>query len=247
MANGSAVYLCALIYRNMSKNKKAEEQEAEMVVNVEEVYDRTEHFVNENQNTILAIVGGIVLVIGGYFAYDRFYMQPLQEEASAAMFMAEHYFADDSLETALNGDGQYLGFLSVIEDYSRTDAGNLAQYYAGISYLRLGKFNEAIEHLEKFDSDDQILAPMALGAIGDAYSELGDNDKAIEFYVKASEREDNNFTTPVYLFKAGFTAEQAGKTEDAVRHFTRLKEDFAETNEGREAEKYLARATAKAN
>lgn len=231
----------------MSKNKKAGEQEAQGIVNVEEVYDRTEHFVNENQNTILAIVGGIVLVIGGYFSFDRFYVQPMQEEASAAMFMAENHFTDDSLETALNGDGQYLGFLNIIEDYGSTDAGNLAQYYAGISYLRQSKFNEAIEHLEKFDGDDQVLAPIALGAIGDAYSELGDNDKAIEFYVKASEHSDNNFTTPIYLFKAGFIAEQAGRTEEAVRHFTRLKEDFAETNEGREAEKYLARAVAKTN
>lgn len=217
------------------------------MVNVEEVYDRTEQFINDNQNTILAIIGGIVVVVGGIFAFNKFYLEPLNEKAAAEMFMAENYFAEDNFESALNGDGQYAGFLSIIDDYGRTDAGNLAHYYAGICYLRTGENEKAIEQLEKFDSDDQMLAPVALGAIGDAYAEMGDNDRAIDYYEKAAKQSDNQFTAPIFLHKAGFTALQAGNNDKAIAFFQKVKENYPESAEGRDADKYIARAQAQMN
>jgi tetratricopeptide (TPR) repeat protein len=145
---------------------------------------------------------------------------------------------------ALNGDATYLGFLDIADQYGSTNAGNLANYYAGICYLRMGQFEEAITHLKKFSSDDMILSAVAIGAQGDAHMELGDVDKALSLYEKAAKTGENAFTAPVYLLKAGLAAEKAGSFDKAVTIYARIKENHANSNEGRNADKYLARAQA---
>jgi len=77
--------------------------------------------------------------------------------------MAQKYFEQDSLNKALNGDGQNPGFLDIIDEYSMTNASNLANYYTGLIFLKQGKYQDAINYLEKFDSDDEFVGPMATG------------------------------------------------------------------------------------
>jgi tetratricopeptide (TPR) repeat protein len=227
------------------KTKEAEKDE--VIVDVEQVYSKTEDFINENQNVIIGVVGAIIAVVVAFYAYNRVYLAPLEEEAHGQMFMAEQYFQKDSFDLALNGDGNYLGFLDVADEYGRTSAGNLAHYYAGISYLRLGQFEEAISELESFDGAGEMLSAVALGAIGDANMELGDIDEALSYYEKAADASENNFTSPIYLQKAGFAAEKAGKFDKAIDYYTQVKENYPTSNEGRDAEKFIARAEANLN
>ena len=227
--------------------KKHEEEKDELIVDVEEVYSKTEDFINTNQNIIMGVVGGIIAIEVAFYAYNRDYLEPLEEEAHGQMFMAEQYFQKDSFDLALNGDGNYLGFIDVADEYGNTSAGNLAHYYAGICYLRNGEYETAIEELESYDAGGEMLGAVALGAIGDAYMQLGDTDAALNHYEKAIAYSENDFTTPVYLQKAGFAAEEAGNFDKAIDYYTQVKEKFPSTNEGRNAEKYIARAEANLN
>ena len=212
------------------------------IVDVEEVYSKTEQYIEDNKNTLMYVVAGIVVVIGLYIGYTKFYLAPLEVEASNQIWKAEQYFEKDSFNLALNGDGNYYGFLEIIDSYGGTSVGNLANYYAGVSYLRLGQYDEAIEYLEDFDSGDPILGPVAIGAIGDAYMELGDVDSALKNYLAAAKKDKNNFSTPIYLMKAGMAYEELGDFKVAKELYERLKKDFPDTNEGRNIDKYIARA-----
>ena len=227
--------------------KKIEAEKDEVIVDVEQVYSKTEDFINENQNVILGVVGGIIAIVVAFYAYNRVYLEPLEEEAHGEMFMAELYFQKDSFELALNGDGNYLGFLDVADEYGNTTAGNLAHYYAGVCYLRTGKFEEAIEELGNFDAEGEVLGSVAQGATGDAYMELDNGDEALKYYEKAANASENNFSSPIYLQKAGFAAEKAKKYDKAIDYYTQVKEKYPETNEGRNAEKFIARAEANLN
>ncbi len=227
--------------------KKVEAEKDELIVDVEQVYSKTEDFINENQNVIIGVVGALIAVVVAFYAYNRVYLEPLEQEAHGQMFMAEQYFQKDSFNLALNGDGNYLGFLDIADEYSNTSAGNLAHYYAGVCYLRTGAFEEAIEAFGNFDGEGEMLGAIALGATGDAYMELNDVAEALRYYEKAISESENDFTSPVYLQKAGFAAEKAGKFDKAIDYYTQVKEKYPTTNEGRNAEKYIARAEANLN
>lgn len=227
------------------KTKEAEKDE--VIVDVEEVYSKTEDFINTNQNLIMGVIGGVIAVIVAFYAYNRVYLEPLEEEAHGQMFMAEQYFEKDSFDLALNGDGNYLGFIDIADEYSNTSAGNLAHYYAGIAYLRMGEYESAIEELESFEGAGEMLSSVALGAMGDAQMELGDIDAALNSYEKAVSVNENDFTSPVYLQKAGFASEKAGNYDKAIDYYTQVKENYPTTTEGRNADKYIARAEANLN
>ncbi|MCK5535718.1 MAG: tetratricopeptide repeat protein, partial [Bacteroidales bacterium] len=145
---------------------------------VEESLTRTEQFIQKNQNTLSTVVVIVIAIVAGYLAYDRYIALPNEQEAQSQMFMAERYFEVDSFQLALNGDGNYLGFNQIIDNYGGTLSGNLAHYYAGISNLKLGQFQQAIDLLENFDANDAMVNPISKGAIGDAYCELGNLDEA---------------------------------------------------------------------
>ncbi len=230
----------------MAKKTKEAENE-ELIVDVEEVYSKTEDFINQNQNLIMGVISAIIAIVVGFYAYNRVYLEPLEEEAHGQMFMAENYFQKDSFNLALNGDGNYLGFLDIADEYGSTSAGNLAHYYAGICYLRTGQFEDAITELEEFDGAGEMLGAVALGAIGDAHMELGDIDAALNSYEKAADASENDFTSPIYLQKAGFASEKAGKFDKAIDYYTQVQEKYPNTNEGRDAAKYIARAEANLN
>jgi tetratricopeptide (TPR) repeat protein len=229
----------------MVKNKNTKDVTEERLEAVEEALTRTERILEKHQKNILTGIGIVIIIVLGYFSFQKYYLEPVEEEASEQMWMAEKYFGMDSLQLALDGDGNYYGFLDIIEEYGITKSANLANYYAGISYLRLGQYEDAIDFLGKFSSSDQILAPMALGAIGDAYMELGETSKAASFYLDAANKEDNAFTSPLFMQKAAWAYELEEDYKKALQLQNRLKKDFPNSAEGLESEKYIALLKAK--
>lgn len=212
------------------------------IVKVEEALSKTERFIETNQKLLTIIIGAIIVVVLVFFGFKRFYMEPKEKVAQEQMFMAERYFEMDSLNLALNGDGMYPGFLDIIDDYGMTKGANLSQYYAGMCYLKLGNFEEAIDHLKSFKGKDQILGPMALGAIADAYIELNQTSKAADYYTEAADLNENEFTTPLFLMKAGWTYEIQKDYKKALEIYERIKFKYPTSNEAREIDKYIARA-----
>ena len=220
------------------KNNKTEDQFAQ----VEGALTKTEQFFEDNQKKIARIFGGIVALIAIYLGYQNFYMQPLEKEAQTEMFSAEINFAKDSFSLALNGDDQYLGFIDIADDYSSTKAGKLANYYAGLSYLYLGEYENAIDYLEDFNSNDIVLSSLAIGCIGDAYLELDDKEKALSYYKKAANNHNNEFTTPRFLMKQATVYEIEGKYDMALDLYNRINKEYKQSREGQNVAKYISRA-----
>lgn len=207
---------------------------AEVFSTLDATASKTEDFVAKNQRTIIGVVGAIALMTVGYLAYQKFVAAPKEDDAANQMFVAQQNFdkatqgvASDSLyKLSLNGSEGKWGFVKIADEYTGTDAGNLANYYAGVAYLNTGKYAEAIEYLGKFKSEDMILSAMAKGAIGDAYSQKNQPKEALENYLKAAESNKNDFTTPRFLLKAGKTALSLGNKEEALKYFTDIKDNF---------------------
>lgn len=211
------------------------------IVAVEEALSKTERFIEKNQKLLTIVIGAIVIVVLIFFGFKRFYMAPKEQEAKEQMFMAERYFEIDSLNLALNGDGMYPGFIKIIDDYGMTQSANLSKYYAGVCYLKMGNFEEAIDYLKSFKGKDQVIGPMAKGAIGDAYLELNQPTKASGYYIEAADMEENEFTSPLFLMKAGWTYEILKDYKKALETYERIKFKFPASNEAREIDKYIAR------
>ena len=233
-------YFCASKIEDMAKQTdKTDKQFAQ----IEETLSRTEQYIEDNQKSLVVIVGVIIAIIAIYLSFTNFYLEPLEQEAHADMYMAEMYFEKDSFNLALNGDGQFLGFLDVADEYSLTNAGNLANYYAGLCYLHTAQYEDAIEYLSDFSSDDIILSALALGCIGDAYLELEENSKALKYYEKAAENNDNEFTTPRYLMKQANVLEMDEEFEDALKIYNQIKEDYSKSQIAQDIDKYIVRAS----
>lgn len=222
----------------------AENLSDEPILDVQETYSKIEQYIEDNKTNLSIIVGVIVVVVGGFFAWKYLYVADLETEAQKKLFYAENYFERDSLNLAINGDGQNAGLVEIVNDYGVTKAGNLAEYYLGMSYLKKGEYENAIEHLNNFESDDHIVGPMATGAIGDAHMELGQLDDAASYYLKAAEKESNSFTSPIFLKKAGIAYEEKQDYENAAKIYERIKNEFPKTDEGKSIDKYIARAKA---
>ena len=193
-----------------------------------------------NQNIVLGIGAAIALAIAGVFGYT-YYMDSQNKAAQDEMFQAVFYFEADSLNRALNGDGNNYGFLEIIDEYGGTEAANLAHYYAGVAYLRQENFNEAIEHLESFSSSDMLIQARANALIGDAYMELEDYQQAVNAYEKAIEYKPNRFFTPQYLVKAALAYEEMGNYSAAAESYGRIVEEFPEAAEYQQALKQQTR------
>ncbi len=227
---------------------------AEVFNTLDEGASRTEEWVAANQKYILGAVGVIALVILGYLGFQKFIQEPKEQEAANEMFKAQQYFdnavngntsVSDSLYTlALNGgEGKY-GFLEIIENYGGTKSANLANYYAGFSYLNMNKYQEAIEYLDNFKSDDQMLGPLALGGIGDAFSQLDQVEEALGYYEKAAKIKTNDFTTPKFLLKSAITAISLNKADVAISYLKRIKEEFPKSVEANQVDVHLGQAQA---
>jgi len=228
-------------------SKKKSDKAVVRVEGVEQALTRAEQFIETYQKQIVWTVSVILGIVVLYMAFQRFYVEKKSQEAAAEMFPAEQYFENDDWERALDGDGNNLGFTDIISDYRFTRSANLAKYYAGLCFLRLEEYDEAISYLSKFKSKDIILSSIALGSIGDAYAQLGEPGKAINFYKKAAERKRNDFTSPLYLLRAGILLENEGNLKEASELYERIKTNYAVSTEGRTIDKYIARVKVKQN
>ena len=231
-----------ILYK-MAKDKK--NAQVDNLKEVESALTRTEQFLESNSKLIGIVIGSIVVVAVGYLGLNKFYLEPRKTDAQEQMFMAQNYFEKDSFNLALNGDGNNPGFLDIIDDFGSTDAGNLSNYYAGVSYLNMGQFEKAIDYLKRFNTDDLLLGPISVGAQGDAQLELGKTDKALDLYTEAYKMNDNDLTTPRYMLKAGELLESMSKQAEALKIYEVIKQKFPESAEGESIDKYIARAKAK--
>lgn len=228
----------------MAKRKQAEKDE--VLIDVVDVRDSAQDFFEKNRIWILGGIGALVLIVGGWFAYNQFYKKPMQQEAVEQMFQAQVQFERDSFALALtNPGGGYSGFLDIIENYGGTPAANTAHYYAGVSYLRLGQYEAAISYLSDFNAKGDVMPIMKNGALGDAHSELNDLSKAMSFYQKAVSAGDNELLTPYYLKKVGMLNEKNGNPGEALSAYERIKAEYPTSPEARDIDKYIARVTPK--
>jgi tetratricopeptide (TPR) repeat protein len=199
-------------------------------------------FVKNNQKTLSYALSIVVIVIAGYFGYTELYQNPRETKAADAMYTAEKYFAIDSSNLVLNGDGASKGVLYVIKQFSGTPSANLAKYYAGISYYRLNDFNKSIEYLKDFSTSSKQVQAIAYGTIGDAYSELKKNDEAINYYKKAgSHFPEDDAISSEYLFRAASLLEITGKADEAVTIFKDIKSKYPKSEKGFNADRYINR------
>ncbi|MEJ7678493.1 MAG: tetratricopeptide repeat protein [Segetibacter sp.] len=199
-------------------------------------------FWEKNKNIIIGILAAIILIAGGWILYKNLFLKPKEERAAEAMFKAEEYFRDDSLRLALNGDGQNKGFLNVIKNFDGTKAANLAHFYAGIIYLRTSDFNNAVKHLKDFSTDSKQIQMLAYGRLGDAYSEQGKRENAVDNYKKAGNYfPEDEANSSEFLFRAGYLLETMGRNKEAIDVYKEIREKFPKTEKGFLIDKYIYR------
>lgn len=224
--------------RRLKKRKKADET----LVDIVEVRDQAQGFMEKNQQLIFGAGLVIVLLFGGYILYKNFYQAPREAEALEQMNLAEYMFERDSFAQALQSPGVgSSGFLDIIENYGSTKAGNLAHYYAGVSYLNLGQYEAALDYLKDYDADGDIMPVMKHGTMGDTYSELGQMDEAMRQYQKAVDAADNETLTPYYLKKVGMLHEKQGNLADAQEAYARIKDEYPTSPYATDIDKYITR------
>ena len=232
----------------MANKKKQVEKDPEIAI--ESAIGRSEAWLQRNSKVLLTLLGVIVIVVGGYFAYQYLYKGPRQEKAASAIYQAQGAFAEEDYTLALNGDGNTIGFLQIIDQYGSTASGNLAYHYAGQCYLKEGDYNKAIEYFGKYKNVSKsipavVINSMNTGLMGDAYAQLGDMQKAVAQYEKAASVSKDELTTPYYSRKAGDAYMQLGNYTKALDMYTVIKEHYPVSMEARDIEKLIAQAEQK--
>ncbi len=222
-----------------------EEVEFEEVRPEEASEGRLIEWVTEHREKIAYVIGGIAVVVLGYFAYQNFVIKPKQEEAQQYFYQAERYFQADSFQQAAYGAGPVMGFIDIADEYSSTATGNAAKLYAGLSLRNLGKYEEALEYLKEFNPPTTITEIIKEGALGDVYAELKEYQEAAAHYQRAATLQDNEVFSPFYLFKAGLMNELAGNYATAVELYTQLSEKYPEAPTATNIKGYIARARAR--
>lgn len=226
---------------------------AEVFNKLDEGANKTEEWVAKNQKLIFGVVGAIALLTIGYLAYDKFIVDPKEDEAANDLFQAEKYYQDalaapaanDSLfNLALKGGEGKLGLIGIIEQHSGTEAANVARYEAGVAYLNTGKYKEAVEQLEQFKTDDEVLKAQATGLTGDAYVQLNTKEyqeKGLSLYEQAAKATANEAIAPYWLNKAATLSLALNKNDEALKYFKEIKEKYSASQEAALADGYIAR------
>ena len=228
---------------------------AEVFNTLDETASKTEDWVIKNQKYIFVLIGIVAVVVLGYLGYNEFIAKPAQTEAMNDMYQSQKYYNEavtgtekDSLfNLALNGGEGKFGMLDIISEHSGTPAANLANYYAGMAYLNMKDYKKAVTYLGKYKGEDEATGPVAKGAIGDAFIQLNQKEDALGYYVEAAQMRNNELTTPMYLYKAGITALDLGKSSEALKYFNRIKEDFSASTEATNIDVFIGKAEALAN
>lgn len=215
------------------RNRREEEIDEVIVEQGTQAVESTQDWLEKNSKLILGLIAGLLLLIGAFLIFKYLVKEPKEKEAKAAIYKAEQQFARDSFALALeNPGGGFDGLLDVIDNYSGTATSNLAKLYAGISYLNLGRFDDAISYLESHTPTGDYSPILKNGNLGDAYSEKGDYDTAMTYYNKATSAGDDALLTPYYLYKLGLLAKKQGDNTRALTAFQKIKTNYAASNEG---------------
>ena len=224
----------------------AEKKQTPDPLDLDQAMSSSEAFIIKYKNKFLAGIAAIVIVVGGVLGYQHFISEPNEKKASEALFRGEQYFMADNYEMALNGDSLgYAGLLKVASEFSGTDAGKLANAYAGICYAQLGQYEEALKYLDKFSADDQLISPAILGTMGNCYAQLGQLDKAAATLVKAADKASSHALSPIYLIQAGQIYEKLGKNSEAVSAYQTIKDKYFNSYQSMDIDKYIERASVK--
>jgi hypothetical protein len=206
------------------------------------ILNKAKGFWESASKPIIYVAVAIIVLGGGYYGYKKFYVEPNEEKAADAIWHAQQYFAADSVNLALKGDGQFLGFEKVAKTYSGTKAGQLANFYAGVCELKLKDYNKAVTYLKDFSTDAKEIQAIAYARLGDAYSELKKNQEAVDSYAKAGHHfPEQESLSAENLFRAGALSEVLGKNDDAIKYYKEVKEKYSRTERGYQVDKYLAR------
>ena len=214
----------------------------------------TETFFDKYKKQILIVVVAVIVVVAGLFIYKGCFAGPREEKASTALATGQNYFNAEMFDKALNGDGAgYAGFVKIASDYSGTDAANLANLYAGLCYANLGKWSDAVTYLEKFSTKgDAMISPSAVSALGNAYAETGNIDKAVSTLKKAANMADskadnntNNSIAPTFLLQAGELLESQNKKDEALKIYQDIKKKYVNSQlvQSSEIDKYIERVS----
>jgi tetratricopeptide (TPR) repeat protein len=227
--------------------KQSEEEVIEEVILKDGARDKVQGFLDQYKKLISGVALGVLAAVLVGWGYMAFIKKPKEKNAQVQIIRAQQYFEMDSFNLALNGDGQYLGFEAIIDQFGGTKAGMGARLYAGISALYTGDFQKAVDHLDRFKTSDALLNARKYGCLADAYAELDNMDAALSNYQKAVKAApDNEILTPGYLLRLAKVQEIQGKKEDAAASYKQLSDNFPESMEGKAAEKELARLEAAA-
>jgi tetratricopeptide (TPR) repeat protein len=216
-------------------NAPVEEDDAARIVY------RAKGFWEKYSKPIIYVGLAIIVLAGGWFAYKKLVAEPKEATANEAIWKAQQYFEKDSVRLALNGDGRNAGFEKVAKNYGSTKAGNLAKYYAGLCYLKLGNPNKAVTYLKDFSTDSKLMQSFAYARLADAYSELNKNNDAINFYDKAAHGFPQfEAGSAEALFRAGQLSQISGKNDDAIKYYKEIKEKYPRSTPGGRIDEYLA-------
>ena len=227
--------------RKVLNKENVESTTAEVFESLDSGATKTEKFVAKYQSLIFSSVVLIAISVFVYLAYKTFVLEPKNEDAITELNQAQYYFnlalnneqQNDLFNSAINGGGGKFGFLDIIQNYENTPSSNLAIFSTGMSYLNLKQYDKVIEYLKDFKSKDVLLSSIAKGVLGDAYLQIGDQKNALLSYDKASSFEENIFTTPKYLYKAGLLSLRLGEKKTAFEYFKKIKSDFPDSKEGK--------------
>ncbi len=223
----------------MARRKKQDDFD-DVLIDVVDATGDARTFLEKNGKFLFGGIGLLALLIGGYFAYKYIVQAPKQKEAVAQMFQAQFQFDRDSFKLALtNPGGGYPGFVDIVDQYSGTPAGNLANYYAAVSYIKLGDFEAAKSYLKAFHAPDNLLKATKQGLLGDLTGEAGDLEGALSYYKKAASIADNDLVSPYYLKKAGLLLTKLDKKEEAHKIFEEIKSKYPNSAEGKDIDKFL--------
>lgn len=225
--------------------KENVQRDEERLEQIETTLGKTEMFIEDHSKAITIVVAAVIVVVLAIFGFKKFVMEPREANADQAIYHAEQLFEKDDFATALNGDGNIDGFLNIINEYGGTKSGNLARYYAGICYLNMGDFNNAIKFLSEYKGKDQFVKPLATGAMGDAYMELDNAAEAAKCYEKAAKDTKNIITSPMFLTKAAYAYEMVENYKKALEMYNIIKDEYPTSNEGFYVMKNIAYIEAK--
>ena len=209
-------------------------------IDLGDAVSKSEAFLLKNKKAIIGAIAAIIIIIAAIFAYQNLYKAPREHKAQAALFKGEQYFENDNYEMALNGDSiGFAGFLKVADEFSGTKAANLARAYAGLSLAHLGRYDEAVKELDKFNAKDQMVSPAIKGAMGNCYAQTGNLDKAVDLLMSAAKEADNTSLTPIYLRQAADIYVQQNQLDKALDAYKTIKDKYFNSYQAMDIDKYI--------